>query len=63
MATNCCYAPLDDMVTRAISWLAAMPPLDPICRCGFAASKFDWLLTYALAKRSMIKQMCLMPRM
>ena len=45
VAANRTYASLDDLVQRALAWLAAMTPLDRLCRCGFAASKFDWLPT------------------
>ena len=45
VAANRCYASLDELAARAITWLAAMTPTDRLCRCGFAASKFDWLPT------------------
>jgi transposase len=45
VAANRCYASLDELAARAIVWLAAMPPTDRLARCGFAASKFDWLPT------------------
>lgn len=45
VAANRAYASLDELVQRALAWLAAMTPLDRLCRCGFAASKFAWLPT------------------
>jgi transposase len=45
VAANRCYASLDELAARAIVWLEAMPPTDRLARCGFAASKFDWLPT------------------
>ena len=45
VAANRCYASLDEVAERAVAWLDAMPPLDRLCRCGFASSKFDWLPT------------------
>ncbi len=45
VAANRCYASLDELAERASAWLAAMTPTDRLSRCGFAASKFDWLPT------------------
>ena len=45
VAANRCYASLDELAERAVAWLDAMTPLDRLCCCGFAASKFDWLPT------------------
>lgn len=45
VAANRCYASLDELAERAVAWLEAMTPTDRLCRCGFAASKFDWLPT------------------
>ncbi len=45
VAANRADADLDDLVARALTWLTAMTPLDRLCRCGFASSKFDWLPT------------------
>lgn len=45
VAANRCYASLDELAARAMAWLDAMPPADRLARCGFAASKFDWLPT------------------
>jgi transposase len=45
VAANRCYASLDELTARAITWLETMTPTDRLTRCGFAASKFDWLPT------------------
>jgi transposase len=45
IAANRCYASLDDLTERAIDWLTTMPDEDRLRRCGFHASKFDWLPT------------------
>lgn len=45
VAANRCYASLDDLTGRAVAWLDDMTPTDRLRRCGFEASKFDWLST------------------
>jgi len=45
VAANRCYASLDELATRAVDWLDDMSPPDRLRRCGFEASKFDWLPT------------------
>jgi transposase len=45
IAANRCYASLDDLTERAVAWLTAMSDEDRRRRCGFHASKFDWLPT------------------
>lgn len=45
VAANRVDADLDELVHRALTWLSTMTPTDRLCRCGFAASKFDWLPT------------------
>jgi transposase len=45
VAANRCYASLDELAARALTWLEGMSPTDRLARCGFAASKFDWLRT------------------
>ncbi len=45
VAANRCYPSLDELVGRAVAWLDAMTPTDRLARCGFAASKYDWLPT------------------
>jgi transposase len=45
VAANRCYASLDDLVERALAWLAAMGDTERRRRCGLASSKFQWLPT------------------
>lgn len=45
VAANRCYPSLTDLTERALAWLSAMTPEDRLRRCGFHASKFDWLPT------------------
>lgn len=45
VAANRCYASLDELVERALAWLAAMSDTDRRRRCGLASSKFHWLPT------------------
>ncbi len=45
VAANRCYDSLDDLVERALAWLAAMSDADRLRRCGLASSKFQWLPT------------------
>jgi transposase len=45
VAANRCYDSLDELAARAVAWLDAMTPTDRLRRCGFEASKFDWLPT------------------
>ncbi len=45
VAANRCYASLDELVERALAWLAAMSATERRRRCGLESSKFQWLLT------------------
>lgn len=45
IAANRCYPSLDELSERAIAWLTTMSDEDRRRRCGFHASKFDWLPT------------------
>lgn len=45
IAANRCYPSLDELTERAITWLTDMTDEDRRRRCGFHASKFDWLPT------------------
>jgi len=45
VAANRCYASLDDLCSRAVAWLDTLTPADRLRRCGFEASKFEWLPT------------------
>jgi transposase len=45
VAANRCYASLDDLVERALAWLAAMSDADRRRRCGLETAKFQWLPT------------------
>jgi len=45
IAANRAYPSLDELTERAIDWLTAMSDEDRRRRCGFHASKFDWLPT------------------
>jgi transposase len=45
IAANRCYASLDELVERALAWLAAMGDTERRHRCGLASSKFQWLPT------------------
>lgn len=45
VAANRTYPSLDDLAERAIAWLTTMSDEDRRRRCGFHASKFDWLPT------------------
>lgn len=45
VAANRCYASLDDLVERALAWLAAVGDADRHRRCGLGSSKFHWLPT------------------
>lgn len=45
IAANRAYPSLDDLAERAIAWLTDMTDEDRRRRCGFHASKFDWLPT------------------
>lgn len=45
VAANRCYLSLQELTERALEWLSAMTPEDRLRRCGFQASKFDWLPT------------------
>jgi transposase len=43
VAANRCYPSLDELTERAVAWLDDMTNEDRRRRCGFHASKFDWL--------------------
>lgn len=45
VAANRCYASLEELVTRALTWLTSMSDTDRRRRCGLQSSKFDWLPT------------------
>lgn len=45
VAANRCYPSLDELTQRAVAWLDGMSDEDRLRRCGFDASKFDWLPT------------------
>lgn len=45
VAANRCYASLDELAARAMTWLDEMPAADRRRRCGLQTSKFDWLPT------------------
>jgi len=45
VAANRCYASLEELVSRALSWLTSMSDADRRRRCGLQSSKFDWLPT------------------
>ena len=45
VAANRCYPSLDELARRAVAWLDDMSDTDRLRRCGFEASKFDWLPT------------------
>jgi transposase len=45
VAANRCYTSLDELVERALAWLAAMSDANRRRRCGLESSKFQWLPT------------------
>jgi transposase len=45
VAANRCYASLEELVERALAWLAAMSEPERRRRCGLESSKFQWLPT------------------
>jgi len=45
VAANRCYPTLEELSQRAITWLDDMSDAERLRRCGFEASKFDWLPT------------------
>ena len=45
VAANRCYPSLEELTDRAVAWLDGMSEADRLRRCGFEASKFDWLPT------------------
>jgi transposase len=45
VAANRCYPTLADLTERALAWLESMSTDERLHRCGFHASKFDWLPT------------------
>jgi transposase len=49
VAANRCDDSLDELTQRAVAWLDDMSGADRLRRCGFEASKFDWLPTYNLS--------------
>jgi transposase len=46
VAANRCYPSLEELTQRAVTWLDGMSGAERLRRCGFEASKFDWLPTY-----------------
>ena len=45
VAANRCYDSLDKLTQRAVAWRDDMSGADRLRRCGFEASKSDWLPT------------------
>lgn len=45
VAANRSYASLEELVARALTWLDGMSETERLRRCGFEASKFEWLAT------------------
>ena len=45
VTANRCYASLEELSQRAVTWLDAMSDEERRRRCGFETSKFDWLPT------------------
>jgi transposase len=45
VAANRCYASLEELVRRALAWLASMSEAERRRRCGLTSSKFAWLPT------------------
>ena len=45
VAANRCYASLEELVARALTWLTTMRDADRCHRCGLRSSKFEWLPT------------------
>lgn len=45
IAANRAYPSLEDLTEHALDWLTTMSNDDRLRRCGFHASKFDWLPT------------------
>jgi transposase len=45
VAANRCYAALEELVERAVAWLAGMSHADRRRRCGLESSKYQWLPT------------------
>jgi len=45
VAANRCYASLEELIHRALAWLADMSDADRRRRCGLQSSKFEWLPT------------------
>ena len=45
VAANRCYPSLEELTQRAVTWLDGMSGAERLRRCGFEASKFDWLPT------------------
>ena len=45
VAANRCYASLDELVARALTWLTTMTDAERRRRCGLLSSKFQWLPT------------------
>lgn len=45
VAANRCYPTLEELSQRAVAWLDDMSEAERLRRCGFEASKFDWLPT------------------
>ena len=45
VAANRCYASLEELVSRALTWLTTMTDAERRRRCGLLSSKFEWLPT------------------
>jgi transposase len=45
IAANRCYATLEELVARALTWLTGMSAAERRHRCGLLSSKFEWLPT------------------
>lgn len=45
VAANRCYASLEELISRALTWLAGMTDAERHRRCGLQSSKFEWLPT------------------
>lgn len=45
MAANRCYASVEELITRALTWLAGMSNADRRQLCVLQSSKYEWLPT------------------
>ena len=48
---------LEELTQRAVAWLDDMSDAERLRRCGFEASKFDWLPTYAYSRSTQTDEM------